>query len=96
MTPYERFVKNRTPDDLLRSAGDYVAGVQEGPTGQYMLVAAQILSTHELTNALKNASTDSGDLGKKILWLTGALVFVGVLQALAAAWPYLSWWARHL
>jgi hypothetical protein len=71
-------------------------GFRKDPTGQYMLVAAQILSTHELTNALKKASMDSGELGKKILWLTGALVFVGVLQAIAAAWPNLSWWARHL
>jgi len=44
-----------------------------------------------LITALDRASNDSGKLAGRLLWLTAALVFVGVLQAVATAWPYLAW-----
>ena len=49
----------------------------------------------ELTKALKQASDDSERMTTKIVWLTWALVGVGILQATATGWPYLAWWWAH-
>jgi hypothetical protein len=48
-----------------------------------------------LTNALNLAAQDSSRVANRIVWLTVGLVFVGLLQALATAWPWLSWWWEH-
>jgi hypothetical protein len=48
-----------------------------------------------LTMALNRASEDSSRVANRIVWLTIGLVLVGLLQALAAAWPWLSWWWQH-
>jgi hypothetical protein len=53
------------------------------------------LSLRGLSANIAAASNDSSNLGKKILYLTLALVAVGLVQALATAWPYLAWWLHH-
>jgi hypothetical protein len=95
MTPYERWVKGKSGEEIVRGAGDFLQGVLEGPEGKYVLIAAQIRSTKELVDALDRASADSGQLGTKVMILTGALVGVGVLQAIVMAWPFLTWFAHH-
>ena len=52
-------------------------------------------SIDTLVKSLNKASDDSGKLGRKVVWLTVALVCVGVGQIVATAWPYLSYWAKH-
>jgi hypothetical protein len=49
----------------------------------------------QLIGALNKASDDSGKLGVRIVRLTYALVFVGILQAIATAWPYIDWAIHH-
>jgi len=48
-----------------------------------------------LTSTLDRASQDSSRVANRIVWLTVALVFVGSLQALATAWPYIDWSLKH-
>ena len=55
----------------------------------------QVLLQFELIEALQKASDDSGVMARRLVWLTGALVFVGVLQAIAGGWPYIFWWFSH-
>lgn len=47
-------------------------------------------SIHRLTMSITRASDESGALGTRIVWLTVLLVAVGLLQAMATAWPYLA------
>lgn len=54
-----------------------------------------VIAVDALTASIKEASAESSDLGKKIVWLTVFLVAVGVLQAVASGWPYLAWWWHH-
>jgi hypothetical protein len=57
--------------------------------GDYLRIAAQVRSTQELLQELKKASAANTVFSTRVFWLTVALVLVGILQALAAAWPYL-------
>jgi hypothetical protein len=52
-------------------------------------------SVDRLTTSITRASDDSGKLGEKIVWLTICLVAVGLLQALATAWPYFTYAWHH-
>jgi hypothetical protein len=52
-------------------------------------------ATKQLTEALEKASTDSGIMARRIVWLTIALVAVGLAQAVATAWPYIDWSLKH-
>jgi hypothetical protein len=52
-------------------------------------------ATKQLTKALEKASTDSGIMARRIVWLTIALVAVGLAQAIATAWPYIDWSLKH-
>jgi len=91
MANYFTYVKGKNAEEILASAdADY-----PGPVGEYLRVAAQVRSTQELVASLTTASTDSGKLGTKLLFLTGALILVGILQAIATEWPYLAWWWHH-
>jgi hypothetical protein len=51
-------------------------------------VGAAVRTNQELINALTKASDESGRLAKTLVLLTGALVFVGVLQAIVTALPH--------
>lgn len=84
-------IKGKTTEEILASN---LAG--EGNTrGEYLRVAARVRSNQELIASLQKASDDSSYLGKLIVILTCALVAVGLLQAVATAWPYLVWWRHH-
>jgi hypothetical protein len=52
-------------------------------------------ATKQLTEALEKASTDSGIMARRIVWLTIALVAVGLTQTIATAWPYIDWSLKH-
>jgi hypothetical protein len=59
---------------------------------QSKLTTSLAVEVSALTESINKASADSGALGRKIVYLTFALVAVGLIQALATAWPYLAWW----
>ena len=109
MGPYDVNVKNKTSDEILANydsildvpIGQYLRVAAQVRSTQE-LVSSQTQSTHELVgsvatlvSSLNQASKDSGTLGRKIVWLTCALVAVGVGQIMATAWPYLAWWWHH-
>lgn len=80
-TTYESFVKGKSAEQIL----------EEGLTANsnlaaYLQVAAQVRSNQELIAELKKASTDSGRIANKVMWLTVALVAVGILQAVVVWW----------
>lgn len=54
------------------------------------------LSMRGLSANIVAASNDSSKLGEKIVWLTFALVGVGLVQAIATGWPFFSYWVIHL
>jgi hypothetical protein len=92
---YEQYVKGKNSEQLLDASAGGSHPVQS-VHGEYFRISAQVRSTQELMASLDRASTDNGKLGSKVLWLTVALVCVGSLQAVAAAWPYLADWGnRH-
>jgi len=103
MLHYEERVKGKSSEELLQTAGGTASGgVVQGPEGEYYRLAAQVRSTQELIEALKNASASSAVLSERVfrlnrvlVWLTLALVGVGLCEALATAWPYLAWWWQH-
>ena len=91
------------------SNGDYVNEVQgetsenllakkncadPGPIGEYLRTAAQVRSRQELIVELMRASADSGELQRRLFCLTRVIASIGLLQAIATAWPYLAPWAK--
>lgn len=82
---YETFVQGKTAEEIL--AHGNTADSNQSP---YLQVAAQIRSNQELIEALKMASKDSDDTGRKSVWLTVALVGAAILQAVATGWNSLS------
>lgn len=103
MLHYEDGVKGKSSEELLQTAGGTASGgVVQGPEGEYYRLAAQVRSTQELVEALKTASASSDVLSRRVfrlncvlVWLTLALVAVGLCGALVTAWPYLAWWWQH-
>lgn len=103
MLHYDEHVHGKSAEEILQTAGGTAAtGPVDGVAGEYYRLAAQVRSTQELIAALKNASASSDALSKRVLslnrvlvWLTLALVVVGLCGALATAWPYLAWWWQH-
>jgi len=85
---YENYVKGKTAEEILATG----AGAITGPIGEFIRVAAAVRTNQQLISALDQASKESGKLGRKVVWLTAALVFVGLLQAIATGWPYLACW----
>jgi len=96
-------VQGKSAEEILRTAGGTAAGGPvDGVVGEYYRLAAQVRSTQELIEALKKASASSDALSTRVfrlncvlVWLTLALVFVGLSEALGTAWPYLAWWWQH-
>ena len=78
--------------------GEYLrvaAQIRSSPTLVESQNANTLLLTggmEKLVKSLNQASSDSGQLGKKIVVLTIFLVGVGLLQSFVMAWPYLVWW----
>jgi hypothetical protein len=102
MLHYEERIKGKSSEEILQTAGGTAWNVVQGPEGEYYRLAAQVRSTQELTEALKNASASSDVLSTRVFRLNGvlalltlALVVVGLCGALATAWPYLAWWWQH-
>src|ERR1700735_3260561 len=89
MGHYEERVKGRSAEQILQTAGGGSGGAVVDADGDYLRVAAQVRSTQELIEELKKASASNAVFSKRVLWLTVALVVVGVAQAIATAWPYL-------
>jgi hypothetical protein len=90
MSTYSEYVEGKSAEDILANsmtAADVVG---------YLQLSAHVRSNHELIAALKEASDSSGKMGHRVVLLTVVLVCVGLLQALATAWPYVSWWLKHL
>ena len=88
-TPYDE-VKDKTAEEIL--ANFHAA---DSNSSSYLQTAARIRSNQELIRALEQASKDSGMVGRRVVWLTAALIFVGILQAIATGWGYLAWWLTH-
>jgi hypothetical protein len=62
---------------------------------QHKAAGELVNSIGKLTAGIERASDDSGKLGKRVVVLTFALVAVGLLQAVAMAWPYIDYWMHH-
>jgi hypothetical protein len=93
---YDDYVKNKTAEQILSFAGEGQAGKPlDYNEGQYIRIAAQVRSNGELIAELKRASASNEKVAVRLVYLTGVLVSVGVLQFIAIAWPYLSWWFEH-
>jgi hypothetical protein len=88
---YENFVKGKTAEEILATG----SGAITGPVGDFIRIGAAVRSNQELIIALKGVSGEHLRLARAVVWLTIALVGVGVLQAVAIAWPYLSWYWTH-
>jgi hypothetical protein len=82
---YEKNVKGKSAEEILATG----AGAIPGPLGEFARVSAAVRTNEELITALTRASAESGMLAKRVVWLTGALVLVGFMQAIATAWPYI-------
>ena len=88
---YETYVKGKTAEQILARPETRSTVYQS-----YLQVAAQVRSNQELIAELKKASHDSDKTGRKIMWLTFALVATGIIQAVATGWNYLVWFFKHL
>jgi hypothetical protein len=86
---YLSCVKGKTAEEILAQPRTSASDIST-----YLRVAAEIRSNQELIAELKQASEDSGKAATKIAFLTWALVFAAILQAVVGAWPYASWWIR--
>jgi len=89
MGHYEERVKDRSAEQILQTAGGGSGGAWSGPDGDYLRVAADVRSTQELIDALRDASESNSVFSRRVVWLTFALVVVGGAQTLATAWPHL-------
>ncbi len=96
MWHYDEQVEGKSAEQILQTAGGGTGGPYQGPEGEYLRIAAQVRSTQELIEELKKGSASNNTLSKRVVRLTFALVVVGVIEALATAWPYLVWWVKHL
>ena len=67
----------------------------EGTRSQQQQTEKIVTAVDRLTTSINRASEESGALSKKVVWLTRALVAVGIGQIVATAWPYLAWWWYH-
>ena len=99
---YKTFVEGKTAEQILAD-GMTSLPLASGSISEYLRVAAQIRSTQDqvsstkdLVTALERASTSSDQFGRKVVILTLIIAFAAVIQAIATAWPYLSWWVKHL
>jgi len=63
--PYEAHVQNRTAEEILAALH-----TADSNLAHYLQTAANIHSNQDLIRALKQASDDSGEVGKKIVWWT--------------------------
>jgi len=84
-------IKGKTAEEILATVDCSYAG----PIGEYLRIAAQVRTNQELTTVLTQASTESGNLQKKIVVLTIVLALAAIGQAVATSWPYLSSWWKH-
>jgi hypothetical protein len=64
---------------------------------------AQTRVAVELLDAIQRFDKASGELvtttnklTRRILILTWVMIGIGVLGAVASAWPYLTWWLQHV
>ena len=89
MGHYEERVKDRSAEQILQTAGGGSGGAWSGADGDYLRVAADVRSTQELIEVLKDASASNSVFSTRVVWLTFALVIVGGVQALTTAWPHL-------
>jgi hypothetical protein len=110
MGNYAAYVKDKNAEHILAHdatsdsgpIGEYLRVSAQVRSGQELLMAQNLCASNltasilKLVGSLDQASKDSGKLGRKIAWLTGFLVAVGVGQIIAIAWPYLPWWWHHL
>jgi hypothetical protein len=81
---YEHFIKGKSAEEILATG----AGAITGPIGDFVRVGAAVRTNQELVDALTKASIESGRVAERLVWLTGAFVAVGVLQAIVTALPY--------
>jgi hypothetical protein len=81
---YEQFIKGKTAEEILATGG----GAITGPIGEFVRVGAAVRTNQELIDALTKASSESGRVAERLVWLTAALVAVGALQAVVTAFPY--------
>jgi hypothetical protein len=89
---YVNQVKGKTAEQILATPDcNY-----EGPIGQYLHIAAQVRTNQELAAAWQRASEDSGKLQSRIVILTIVIALAAIAQAVATAWPYMVWWAKHI
>jgi hypothetical protein len=85
--PYLSCIKDKTAEEILANHRTSASDMST-----YFRVAAEIRSNQELIVALTQASEDSGKAASKIVTLTKVLALAAILQAIAIAWPYISWW----
>ncbi len=81
---YDQFIKGKTAEEILATGG----GAITGAIGDFVRVGAAVRTNQELIGALRTASDESGRVASRVVWLTGALVTVGILQAIVTALPY--------
>jgi hypothetical protein len=88
---YENYIRGKSAEEILATG----AGAITGPIGDFIRVSAAVRTNQELITALNRASRESGQLANRVVLLTGALVAVGVLQAVATGWPYITAYWKH-
>jgi hypothetical protein len=59
-------------------------------------VAVELLdSIQKFDKASGELVATTNNLTKRILVLTWVMIVIGVVGAVASAWPYLTWWLMH-